>query len=89
MHSSGGGATKARPAAAASRGQALAQPQIGGDPAGGDEAPALGMVAAKPGERVRGAVDQRVADRQLDDGGEVGDVLRPERARPRAMSAAT
>ncbi len=62
------------------RPKAVAQPQIGGDPAGGDEAGAFGMVAAKPGNGVCRAIDQRIADRQLDGRGKIGGFLGAERS---------
>src|SRR5713101_7610930 len=37
-------------------------------------------MAAKPGERVRGAIDQTIADRQLDCRGKIGGYLGIERA---------
>ena len=69
-------------------GEAIAQPDVGGDAAGDDQASALRLVPAKPGDGVGGAVAQRIADRQLDRRRQIRPVARIERVACRGRCGA-
>src|SRR5712671_2204585 len=71
---------KTQPGTLGERGKVLSQSTIGGDTAGCDQGLSVRVMAAKPGNRVHGAIGQRIADREFDRGGEIGPVARIETA---------
>ena len=81
VHSAIGGATKAKPCRAQSASSVRADFGVGGDAAGHHQRRLchVGEFAAEAGEAAADAVVQRVGDRRLEGGADVGDVLVAQR----------
>ena len=71
VHNAGGGATKRSPASSARAARRSSQPLVGGNAAADDQACFPADIGGGTSDRIRGPIDQRIADRELDRGREI------------------